>query len=240
MTSVKKIQDRLKELGFDSGPSDGDIGKRTIKAIMLFQASRKLKVDGFIGPVTEKSLFDPKTPAPPEDPEIAKSRETPKEVSVLGRWPRQAGCTAFYGEPGNPDCTAGVVRLPAPMRIAWDLDDRITTFRCHKLVASPMETIFKNTLHQYGEALWRELGLDIFGGCYNLRKMRGGSAWSMHSWGIAVDIDPEHNQLKWDKTKASLARPECEPFWRIVESVGAVSLGRIRDFDWMHFQFAKL
>lgn len=40
--------------------------------------------------------------------------------------------------------------------------------------------------------------------------------------------------------EASFARPEYEPFWAIVEEEGLVSLGRTRDFDWMHFQAARL
>jgi hypothetical protein len=28
--------------------------------------------------------------------------------------------------------------------------------------------------------------------------------------------------------------------WRIIEGEGAVSLGRARNFDWMHWQFARL
>lgn len=155
-------------------------------------------------------------------------------------WPRQADVRAFYGEPGNPACTAGIADLPFPMRIAWDTNSIIRRFRCHSKVEKSFETIFQQTLAHYGEAKIKALGLDLFGGCYNLRQMRGGKAWSMHSWGIAIDLDPSNNQLKWNKTKARFARPDYEPFWRIVEAQGAVSLGRARDFDWMHFQFARL
>ena len=241
MHNHKQVQDRLNELGFDAGPADGDLGKRSIAAIREFQKYNKLLVDGKVGPATEKLLFSAKGVSPiTGDTELEKLREPPMAASASGRWPRQAGCTQYYGLPGNPDCTAGVVNLPAPMRIAWDLDERIKTFRCHKLVEKHMEAIFIQTVAHYGEDEWRRLGLDIFGGCYNLRAMRGGTAYSMHSWGIAVDIDPEHNQLKWNKKKAKLAEGQYEPFWKIVESIGATSLGRVRDFDWMHFQFASL
>ena len=241
MHNTTQIQERLNNLGFDCGPADGDLGKRTLQAIRAFQKFNKLLVDGKIGPETEKALFNDNALSPYiGDEEITKLREPPMAVTASGRWPRQAGCTQYYGLPGNPDCTAGVVNLPAPMRLAWDLDEKIKTFRCHKLVEKHMESIFIQTVAHYGEDGWRKLGLDIFGGCYNLRKMRGGSAFSMHSWGIAVDIDPEHNQLKWNKKKANMAEGQYEPFWKIVESAGATSLGRARDFDWMHFQFANL
>jgi len=55
-----------------------------------------------------------------------------------------------------------------------------------------------------------------------------------------VDLDPGRNQLKWGRDRAVFARPEYEPFWQIVESEGLVSLGRAKNFDWMHFQAARL
>jgi hypothetical protein len=80
----------------------------------------------------------------------------------------------------------------------------------------------------------------MFGGCVNVRRMRGGSSWSIHSWGAAVDLDPDNNQLKWSKPKATFSRTEYNDFWKIVESEGWTSLGRARNFDWMHFQAAYL
>ena len=70
--------------------------------------------------------------------------------------------------------------------------------------------------------------------------MRGGSSWSMHSWGIAVDIDPDRNQLNMNRKEATLAKPVYDKFWQFVYDEGAISLGIERDYDWMHFQFARL
>lgn len=159
--------------------------------------------------------------------------------AAQNRWPTQAKVREFYGEPGNPKCTAGMADV-YPMRIAWSKSDIVRRFRCHVLVEQAMETIFKNTLAHYGQAQLTKLGLDLFGGCYNLRQMRTSKAWSMHSWGIAVDLDPERNQLKWGKDKATFAKPDYITFWNIVEAEGGVSLGRERNYDWMHFQFARL
>lgn len=86
----------------------------------------------------------------------------------------------------------------------------------------------------------KTIGLDLFGGSLNVRKMRGGSAYSMHSWGIAIDFDPERNQLKWGKDRARLAQPDAVPFWLEWEREGWLSLGRARDFDHMHVQAARL
>jgi hypothetical protein len=70
--------------------------------------------------------------------------------------------------------------------------------------------------------------------------MRGGNSYSMHSWGIAIDFDPERNRLNWNSGEARLAKPDCIPFWQAWEAEGWVSLGRTRDFDWMHVQAARL
>lgn len=164
--------------------------------------------------------------------------------------PTQSGVRAFYGEPGGPATTGALVNLPYPMKIAWDLNQKIVQFRCHVLCEKAFENIFAKTLQHYGLPRIQQLGLDLFGGCYNFRKMRGGSAWSMHSWGIAIDLDPARNSLyqtsgpkntKGRPSKpAEFSKPEYEPFWKIVESEGGVSLGRQRNYDWMHFQFARL
>lgn len=154
-------------------------------------------------------------------------------------WPTQGAVRAVFGEPGGPACTAGMVDLAYPMRIAWDTKSIVRRFRCHTLVEKPLERIFAATLAHYGQAEITRLGLDLFGGCYNFRKMRGGNAWSLHSWGIAVDLDPTRNQLRWNKSKAVFARPEYVPFWQIVEAEGFTSLGRRYDFDWMHFEATR-
>lgn len=156
------------------------------------------------------------------------------------KWPLQADVPQFFGEAGSPQATAGMAVLPFPMVVAWAPDQTVRQFRCHAKVARPFESIFRNTLAHYGEAEIRRLRLDRFGGCYNFRPIRGGKAFSMHAYGIAFDIDPERNQLKWGKDRASLARPEYVAFWNIVEAAGAISLGRERNIDWMHLQFARL
>jgi hypothetical protein len=68
--------------------------------------------------------------------------------------------------------------------------------------------------------------------------MRGAKRYSLHSWGIAVDLASQYNKLHWHKPKALFSHKEYDPFWDIVERNGAYSLGKGRDFDYMHFQFA--
>jgi hypothetical protein len=85
----------------------------------------------------------------------------------------------------------------------------------------------------------KKLDLDLYGGCYNFRKMRGGSDWSRHAWGIAIDLSPEKNALKMTHKTAQFARPEYKPMIDIFYKHGFVGLGPEEDRDWMHFQIGS-
>jgi hypothetical protein len=131
------------------------------------------------------------------------------------------------------------LELPYKMRIAWDLHSTVSHIQCHEKVADSLGRIFHAVLSEYGINTIRVLGLDLFGGCLNVRRKKGGSAYSMHSWGIAVDLDPDNNQLRMGRPRARFSHAEYEPFWKIVEDEGWVSLGREKNYDWMHFQAAR-
>ena len=61
--AVKRIQEALKAKGFDPGPIDGIWGRNSIAAVKKFQASKRLKVDGVVGPQTTAALFAGAAPA---------------------------------------------------------------------------------------------------------------------------------------------------------------------------------
>lgn len=205
-----------------------------------------LRIDGLVGPqmtfvreayqarlVTnwrdEKDKQDEIAPPKPI-PVKAKSKSIPV-------WPRQSECMSFYGKPGTNQVT---LTLPYPMRIAWEPKQIVRSWSCHAKVHDNMQRIFQRTLEHYGMEKIRELRLDLWGGTLNVRRMRGGSSWSTHAWGVAVDIDPDNNQLKWGRNRATLAKPVYNKFWEFVYDEGFISLGKERDFDWMHLQAVRL
>ena len=53
---VRKIQTRLKELGYDPGSVDGIFGEKTRKAVVAFQRDNGLSQDGIAGPKTLAAL----------------------------------------------------------------------------------------------------------------------------------------------------------------------------------------
>ncbi len=154
----------------------------------------------------------------------------------MSTWPKQdfASMTAFYGPVGERQTT---LILPYPMRLSWSPKTEIKKITCHTKVADSLETVLKGILQHYGsEEKIRLDRMDLFGGCINVRKIRHGNSWSIHSWGAAIDIDPDHNQLKWGRDRASMPAKVIEIF----ENEGWVSLGKARNYDFMHFQAARL
>ena len=148
--------------------------------------------------------------------------------------------TKKYGVPSETGVEYLVtLNLPYPMRLAWDLETSVTRMRVHKLVKDNFDRVFKDLLAHYGYEKLKELGIDLFGGCFAYRKMRGGSAWSKHSWGIAIDLDPARNTLKETSRTARFARPEYQPMIDIFYKNGFIGLGKEKNYDWMHFEIKE-
>lgn len=164
-----------------------------------------------------------------------------RDLAVIpnpNRWPSRAEAELinYYGEPGANQTR---LELPYPLRLAWEKRTVVNSLSCHKLVRPSLERVFARQLTHFGLEKIRELRLDLYGGCLNVRQERGGNQWSTHAWGIALDFDPDRNQLKWGRDRAAFARPEYEEWWQIWEDEGWVSLGRSKNYDWMHVQAAR-
>ena len=252
MTFDAWVQSRLTAHGYAVGPIDGKIGAITRAALGAFQQARGLTITGTVTDATVSALRLPSSqgvtrPEPAAPP-------APAPASAV--WPRQADCMAFYGPVGTGQT---LLDLPYPMRLAWALDTVVTRISLHAKVAGSAERAFDRIASEYAPGDRAAIGLDIFGGSLNVRRMRGGSAWSMHSWGVAIDFDPIRNQLRWKRDASSyvvtdddgrkrtvqtpparLAQPDAEAFWRAWEEEGWISLGRTRDMDHMHIQAARL
>lgn len=74
---------------------------------------------------------------------------------------------------------------------------------CHRLLIQP----FRDALELVYD---RKLGLEIksFDGCFNIRAKKGGTTPSLHSWGLAVDLNAAWNQFGQPPTM-SLALVRC-------------------------------
>jgi hypothetical protein len=145
---------------------------------------------------------------------------------------------AKYGQPGDLDNFV-VIDLPYPMRIAWDTKAVVKRMQCHKLAANPFKAVFSDLLAHYGLPELQRLGIDLFGGCVNVRKMRGSTTrWSRHAWGIAIDLDPARNGLKTKWPQSQFAKPEYKPMLDIFYKHGFINYGIERGNDAMHTELA--
>jgi hypothetical protein len=259
---VQIAQQILKAANLYTGKIDGDAGPKTKRALAKYPGlSTALSlprqiiaciqlacknvgidagpIDGYWGPTTANALeeflyYKETNHLPPS------WRPEEREVGNPHNWPKAytPEFEHFYGPLGDSPLVR--ISFPYPMKIAWNPSQKATSTRCHKMVADSANKVFKEVLKHYGQERISELRLDYFGGCYNKRAIRGGTKWSVHSWGIAFDFDPSKNQLKWGRDRASFANPEYDAWWQIWESEGWISLGRERNFDWMHVQAARI
>ena len=147
-----------------------------------------------------------------------------------------AQLNAKYGVPNEQGTYLTTIVLPYPF--LYD-GKPVSKMRCHKLVADKFLAVFNDILAHYGLAEIQRLGIDKYGGCFNYRKMRGGTQLSRHSWGVAIDLDPQRNLLKETSATARFARPEYKPMIDIFYKHGFVSLGREKNYDWMHFEIGS-
>lgn len=168
----------------------------------------------------------------------ALEKEPPLPHIVKSNWPLERDVTKYFGQVGK---NQAMLEVPYPHKLAWDTSTTIRRFSIHEKVHDSASRVLNRVLVHYGPERIKELGLDMFGGCLNVRPKRGTkSTYSMHAWGIAIDYDPERNQLKWGRDRARMARPEYDVWWKLWEEEGWVSLGRLRNYDWMHIQAARL
>jgi peptidoglycan hydrolase-like protein with peptidoglycan-binding domain len=236
------VQMRLTAHGFPVGQIDGIVGPTTQKAIRAFEARHDLPINGTADSRVVRALKARVVASPSEMADIP-DRDAPEVVIALpavktrNLWPRQNSVPSYYGTKGKNQTS---IEVPFDMFLAWDKSDRVRRITLHKKVAASAARVFQTIAATYSVQERRDIGINLFGGSLNVRKMRGGSAWSMHSWGIAIDFDPERNQLKWGAPKARLSRPDAIAFWQAWEAEGWLSLGRAKNYDWMHVQAARL
>lgn len=168
----------------------------------------------------------------------------------MPKWPHQTAVPAFYGQNlrvsrgvAGPDPAwekANLVLVPLPWRgvASWDRSLPIKGLRVHKACAESLARVLAAIWEAFGKSQ-KEIdaaGMNLIGGGYNWRQMRGISRLSMHAYGCAVDFDPDRNGLG-DPTPAMDSRVV-----KAFEDEGWTWGGRWspRNRDGMHFQAADV
>jgi len=99
---------------------------------------------------------------------------------------------------------------------------------CNRAMVGPLSIAFRNLIER---GLVTEL--KTFDGCFNIRKKRGLNSQSLHSWGIAVDLNAFENQLN-QTPKLSKVFVQC------FTDAGFDWGGGWARRDGMHFQLANI
>ncbi len=95
-------------------------------------------------------------------------------------------CFKKYGAPAPANPCMTLWDVPAHLEIGV-IPKRIY---CNKDLVGPLQKAFE-ALIKTGHVS----ELKTWDGCFNIRKIRGANAMSLHSWGIAVDMNAFENGL---------------------------------------------
>jgi hypothetical protein len=122
-------------------------------------------------------------------------------------------------------------RLPLPfaLPLSWDISRSVKQVTCHRLLVPILTRVFDD-LQNAG----LESKLTSFGGCFAFRPQRTGTKLSAHSWGIAIDLNPETNQ---QGTAGNMDPQIVAVFRQAGFEWGGRWQGKKRDP--MHFQFCQ-
>lgn len=167
----------------------------------------------------------------------------------MSAWPlpSRTALRAFYGNPdANADGTAdpawesfNLVRIPTPYRmvLAWDTDTVLKSIRCHKTVAASLTRILSAIAKHYGsQAAIEAARMHLYGGCYSFRPMRGSANLSVHSYGAAIDLDPENNPLGLQYDASPRAGMMPQAVIELFQAEGWLWGGKWSRPDAQHFQ----
>jgi hypothetical protein len=186
--------------------------------IKKMQAKIGTTVDGFWGPKSQKACRD----------YLRNLMPSPNP------WPNndQQSLRAFYGEPGDE---SNLVTVDFPFATFYE-GKRISKFRCHKKVADSLIKILKKIGEKYGKNREIMEEAEDFGGVFNFRNKRGGSTYSVHAWGAAIDLDADDNTFRdsWPM-QSDMPLEIMEEFAK----EGWLSAGAFWGYDSMHFQATR-
>jgi hypothetical protein len=135
-----------------------------------------------------------------------------------------AQCLKKYGQPSpsNPHMTLWDV--PGHLEIGI-IPKRIY---CNRDLIQPLANAFQELIRT-----GHVKELKTWDGCFNIRKKRGASSMSLHSWGIAVDMNAFENGMG--------QTPKLSPgFVKCFTDNGFDWGGNWRRKDGMHFQLSKI
>jgi len=134
-------------------------------------------------------------------------------------------CLAKWGDPAANE---------RKFMVMWDVPSELEIgvipkrIYCNKIMIAPLTKAFQNLI-QTG----RVEELKTWNGCFNIRKKVGGTTSSLHSWGIAIDLNAAWNGFN----KPPTLSPQ---FVQCFIDAGFEWGGYWKRPDGMHFQLKEI
>ncbi|MGL4324325.1 MAG: M15 family metallopeptidase [Beijerinckiaceae bacterium] len=170
-------------------------------------------------------------------------------IAARQEWPLQnsAAMNAFYGNPdANHDGRADsawaarhLVRIKPPYPMQWSWGGAVASLTVNRRCAPSLQRILEAIAQHYGsQAAIEKARMHLCGGAFHFRLKRGGHTLSIHSWGAAIDLDPERNGFgrRYSENRGMMPMAVVDIFAR----EGWIWGGRWSKADAMHFQAARL
>lgn len=146
--------------------------------------------------------------------------------------PNAVALRAFYGAPGDE---SQLTTISFPFPIYYD-GKAVRSTRVHKKCAVSLLRILTSIHAKYGTDRGIIEEAEDYAGCFNFRMKRGGSTYSLHAYGAAIDLDADDNTFRdaWPLL-ADMSLQIMEEFAR----EGWISAGAFWGYDAMHFQATR-
>ena len=136
-------------------------------------------------------------------------------------------CLKKFGDPTNPKNEANyMVLFDVPTHLEIGVIPK--KIYCNKLLVQPLLDAFENLIDR---KFVNELR--TWDGCFNIRKKRGLNSLSLHSWGLAIDVNAAWNQLGKVGTLSN-------GFGKCFTDAGFYWGKNFKRLDYMHFELETL
>lgn len=207
----------LNQLGHEAGLVDGWFGVNTTEALNAYL---------FITTNGQEEVIP---------------REPQQNFTPPGTIPHQNEVNTVYGDPETQvPHRLTRIELPFKLGIDWNMRQSTNKITVHRDCAASLEAALIAVRAHYGEAEMARLGINRYAGAYNKRRIRGGSAWSMHAYGCAIDFHAAPNGLRTRCPEALFCGAAYQPFLDIMQDHEWLPAIRLWGADAMHFQRARI
>lgn len=143
----------------------------------------------------------------------------------------------FYGDfHQNGWGAKNLVRVKPPFKVYYDGREIEAGLLVHKKIADAVMAAMTEIWDKCGHSQEAvdKTGASDFGGCLNIRKIKGSNNWSNHSWACAIDLSPKTNGF--NTGHGTIGNVVVDAFKRQGALWGGDYKGRT---DPMHFEFVS-